>query len=354
MEEQRYHFHAIPNLDWSRYHSKDIPWDGDVDPFEKAATQLLRMRGRSSVRILRGRGVGASHFGGMIALEYLDYHARRDEEVVVVILGVKEDQVYRTGPWNYVKQEYKKYHHLKDAVVTENTLKLAPNKYITAFPVGYDDPTKVQGFMSKHMLFVVEDLNVMHKAMPEVLDNILTGPHNKLLVLDGAWAELDGPPKFRDSRRLKTFRASAYDHPNVQTGLNLIPGAVNRFSIDEAKKRYGSEIHPLMLMNYRAISIPREDQAAKFSREEEILNLQVEKISDRVVKESMKRLILDYDVAAKKLTHDLMQFERESNGPRRRNVCQTIAETQNALAALRLLFGRYEVDEAQLKLLNEL
>lgn len=86
-------------------------------------------------------------------------------------------------------------------------------------------------FSGKHapaMLFIVDEGDAVPEEIYRGIEGCMSGGHVRLLIMHNPRRKA-GPVYIMQRDRLgKVVELSAFDHPNVKTGRNLIPGAVSR------------------------------------------------------------------------------------------------------------------------------
>jgi hypothetical protein len=91
-----------------------------------------------------------------------------------------------------------------------------------------DRIAKFSGKHSPHLLFIVDEGDAVPDEVYTGIETCMSGGHTRLLVLFNPKAKV-GPVYYKQSRGLaNTLQVSALNHPNVVTGEEIIPGAVDR------------------------------------------------------------------------------------------------------------------------------
>jgi len=88
--------------------------------------------------------------------------------------------------------------------------------------------SKFSGKHAPHLLFIFDESDGIPPEVYEAVEGCMTGPHTRLLCLFNPKMKV-GPvyQKIRD-QQAKVIRLSALTHPNVVTGTQVIPSAVDR------------------------------------------------------------------------------------------------------------------------------
>ncbi len=90
---------------------------------------------------------------------------------------------------------------------------------------------KFSGKHSSHMLFIVDEGDAVPPEVYSGIDSCMSGGHARLLIMFNPRHKA-GPVYHKEKNRVANIvNISAMDHPNVVTGKNLIPGAVDRQTV---------------------------------------------------------------------------------------------------------------------------
>jgi len=116
-----------------------------------------------------------------------------------------------------------------------------------------DSATKAQGFHRKDMLIIIEETPGVKLSLMTAFKQTSVGGHNLLQALGNPDSKLDALHQFCVLDRVKNFRISAYDYPNVVLAKDVFPGAVTQDSIDNRLKEYGED-SPLFKSRVRGMS----------------------------------------------------------------------------------------------------
>jgi hypothetical protein len=87
---------------------------------------------------------------------------------------------------------------------------------------------RFQGHHAEHLLFIVDEAHGVPPEIYEAIESCMSGGHNHVLLLSNPLAP-SGP--FYDSvndPRFHTIQVSAFDHPNVIEGKEVVPGCITR------------------------------------------------------------------------------------------------------------------------------
>lgn len=87
---------------------------------------------------------------------------------------------------------------------------------------------KFAGKHSKNIMFIVDEGDAVPYEIYKGIESCMSGGNAKLLVLFNPRAMTGPVYAMEENRRANIVHASAFAHPNVITGRDLIPGAVSR------------------------------------------------------------------------------------------------------------------------------
>ncbi|MFW6010657.1 MAG: hypothetical protein ACOC9H_01945, partial [Gemmatimonadota bacterium] len=124
---------------------------------------------------------------------------------------------------------------------------------------------RMRGFHAPSMLFILEEMTGIPPAVLEAIEQTAVARENIRLGLGNPDSQQDELHKHCVRPGTVHVVMSAYDHPNVVLGRELIPGAVGRASIERRKEQLGED-HRLYRSRVRGIS-PAEAVDALISRE---------------------------------------------------------------------------------------
>lgn len=120
----------------------------------------------------------------------------------------------------------------EDRIVTMH-IERSPLSFITgvAIPMAGSSEEREAKFSGKHaphLLFIVDEGDAVPDEVYKGIESCLSGGFGRLLIMFNPKIEA-GPVYMKEyKRQANVVRLSAMNHPNVTTGQNLIPGAVDR------------------------------------------------------------------------------------------------------------------------------
>jgi len=84
------------------------------------------------------------------------------------------------------------------------------------------------GKHSPHLLFILDEGDAIPDSVFQGIESCMTGGHARLLVMFNPRAEIGEAYRMQRDGRANVVRLSAFNHPNVISGDDKIPGAVSR------------------------------------------------------------------------------------------------------------------------------
>lgn len=87
---------------------------------------------------------------------------------------------------------------------------------------------KFSGKHAPHLLFIVDEGDAVPDEVFTAIESCLSGGHGRLLVMFNPRAEQGEVYRMERDGRANIVSLSAFNHPNVTTGEDVIPGAVDR------------------------------------------------------------------------------------------------------------------------------
>lgn len=238
-------------------------WDGTKDPLIAIADALVAGK---DVGVESGTGTGKTRFGALLLQWYLAVH----RDGLVVTLAPKGDQL-RLHIWKEIGRDWQQFSkRFPQAQLLDLGLRMRGDEQdkqswaAVGFPVGVEagaeSATKAQGFHADRLLFVFEETPGIPKAVMTAVENTCTGDNNQRLAFGNPDHQQDSLHEFCTSPGTVHVRISAYDHPNVVCGRDIIPGAVTRKAIERRSAKYGRSGR-LFQSRVRGIS-PQESASA--------------------------------------------------------------------------------------------
>jgi len=128
---------------------------------------------------------------------------------------------------------------------SEPLWKFDGNEFAIGFASKDYDPHAMSGFHARHLLVIIDEAAGVSSQVWDACTRLATGEMNTILAI-GNPGDSTGP--FHDAcmenERWKTVHLDSTQHPNVETGVEIIPGAATRAWVDDKLVEYGSEDDP--------------------------------------------------------------------------------------------------------------
>ena len=90
---------------------------------------------------------------------------------------------------------------------------------------------KFSGKHAPHLLFVLDEGDAIPDEVYRGIESCMTGGHARLLIMFNPRAEVGEPYRMERDGRANIVHLSAFNHPNVITGDEVIPGAVTQETV---------------------------------------------------------------------------------------------------------------------------
>lgn len=115
---------------------------------------------------------------------------------------------------------------------------------------------RFQGHHSPNLLIIVDEAHGVPPEIFEAIDACMSGGHNHLLLLSNPLSQ-SGP--FHDAvndPKFNVIKISAFDHPNVQTGEEVIPGAITREKTEERIRNWSEPLYADQEADANCFTVP--------------------------------------------------------------------------------------------------
>lgn len=234
-------------INWELWNGYDNHiWDGSKNPLLSIWQSVINNR---HTALLSATGIGKTYIIARIIYWWLDCF----ENSKVYTSAPKEQQLV-TQLWSEMTRCFYRFKNIRP-YAEMNSLKLKVNAYDKQFSESWiaegfvagvraneESTTKAQGLHGDRMLIITEETPGMPWPTMNAFINTSTGDNNRILALGNPDSKVDTLSLYiQKNKSVKTFRASAYDHPNIVTGNTVIQGAVSKISLQERLESYGEK-----------------------------------------------------------------------------------------------------------------
>lgn len=109
----------------------------------------------------------------------------------------------------------------------------SPTEFLTGVTIpasGQSDQREARfsGKHAPHMLFIVDEGDAVPDEVYKGIESCMSGGHARLLVLFNPRAKVGPVWRKERDKQARVIELTAFSHPNVVSGQNLVPGAVDR------------------------------------------------------------------------------------------------------------------------------
>ena len=253
----------VETLHWSLHPSYETHrWDGDKDPLLRILTALAEHR---DVGVESATGTGKTFLAACVTLWFLACHRN-----AIVAQWAPTERQLLLNMWKEIGDLFTEFRkHFPTAELYTGKLRMLPmddegkEKWAaTAFVsgVGADEAaaTQAQGLPGAHMRLITEETPGIPRAI--MVDQTRSADHNLHLALGNPDHRHDELHTFCQREDVEHIRISALDHPNIVSGVPIVPGAIGKSRLQKriANIGVGSRLY---LSRIRGISPPEAKDA---------------------------------------------------------------------------------------------
>ena len=117
--------------------------------------------------------------------------------------------------------------------ITGMQIARSPQSFIAGVTIpasgkAHEREAKFSGKHAPHLLFILDEGDAIPDEVYAGIESCMSGGHARLLVMFNPRAEAGHAYRLARDGRAKVIKLTAFDHPNVTTGRDEIPGAVTR------------------------------------------------------------------------------------------------------------------------------
>jgi hypothetical protein len=255
---------------WSAYPEyKNHSWDGTEDPLYTAWSSVAQFK---DIAVSSATAQGKTYLVALMALWFLDVFPNS-----LVVVNASTFSQLRISVFKEIKKFLPKFKVFYPECRYSENLELniysEDVKFINGSYQAVADKRQLKGLSpqvaateevsvaasglhEEYMLIICDEASNLHPALLKAFQNTKTYHTNVLACLGNPHNEGDMLHYFGSLPTTVSIRASAYDHPNIVTGKDVIKGAVTQKSVDERMLEYGEE-HPVYLARVRGM-FPKE------------------------------------------------------------------------------------------------
>lgn len=205
------------------------PWEKQVE-----ITESLLKNQRVTVRSCNS--VGKDWLAGRLVLWWV--YCRRGS---ALLTGPTQRQVRKVMMRDNVAKAFRKFNF--EGTLNQEELVFPPGDPRGILAFTSTDANRMTGFHSPRTLVVITEAQAVDDFVWEGLEACATAEHDRFLsvgnptVTAGEFHEAHTSPE----SDWDSFCISAFDHPNVIEGKELIPGAITLRWVNRQKKKYGED-----------------------------------------------------------------------------------------------------------------
>ena len=218
------------DTDYTRYQDDPVGFARDIlgIDFTPDVSRLAESVRDHRVTVARSAtGTGKSHGAAAISLWF--FVCFKNSRVYTVANPYENQKIL----WGELASMGESLRALDGCKITTMHIERSSKDFITALTVpttGTDEVRegKFSGKHHEHMLFVVDEGDTVPDFAYRGIEGCMSGGHVRLLILFNPRYEAGVPYRHEYERTANVVHLSAFSHPNVLSGKDLIPGAVNR------------------------------------------------------------------------------------------------------------------------------
>lgn len=190
-------------------------------------------------------GTGKSHSASAMAIWF--YKVFKDSQVYVTAAPPLDN--LRNILWGEILDVTQKHaEHFANDRITDLRIARSSRSFITGVTIpmtgtAAERKAKFAGKHSSHILFIVDEGDAVPYEVYEGIEGCMSGGMARLLIMFNPRAQTGPIFEMEAKNRASVIHLSAFRHPNVVTGKDVIPGAVNR---DTVVRRINEWTRPLI------------------------------------------------------------------------------------------------------------
>lgn len=208
---------------------------------------------------ISANAVGKSHAAAHIATWFYKSH----QESKVFLSAAPPEENLKLILWAELSDIVRKHQHVfgQDKVSQEMKIKRNENSFIsgTVIPASGTSAEREAKFSGKHapfLLFIVDEADAVPAEVFKGIESCMSGGHVRLLIMFNPRADRGYVANMVKHKRGNIIHLSAFDHPNVVTGEDKIPGAVTRAKTIQRINNMSDPIPPGMEEGIQTFRVP--------------------------------------------------------------------------------------------------
>ena len=152
------------------------------------------------------------------------------DDCIILTTASSWTQVQR-GLWAEIRNQAKRAALYTEREMMQTQIRLDEKRY--AIGISPTQPENAQGFHAKHMLIAVDEATGVQTDIIDALWGNATGKDAQMVLIYNPINTTSYPFTAEQSGQWKVITISAFEHPNVKKGKEIIPGAVTREWVDD-------------------------------------------------------------------------------------------------------------------------
>jgi phage terminase large subunit len=144
--------------------------------------------------------------------------------------------------WGEIRQQARRADLYNDKQLSSTQIKLDDKHYAIGLSPGL--PENAQGFHAPSMLIAVDEATGVDREIIDALWGNATSKDAQMILIYNPIDATSFPFEAEETGDWHIITISAFDHPNVKSGTEIIPGAVTREWIEDRLKAWSYEVDP--------------------------------------------------------------------------------------------------------------
>ncbi len=166
------------------------------------------------------------------------------DDAIVLTTASSWMQVKR-NLWGEIRRQARTGHLYNDAngkalKLAETAIKLSDKHYMIG--IAPDVPENAMGFHAPRMLIAVDEATGVSRDIMDALSGNLTGANAQIVMICNPINMQSYPYEAEQSGEWRLITISAFEHPNVDAGVERIKGAVTRAWIEDRLRSWSYEV----------------------------------------------------------------------------------------------------------------